>query len=374
MGFPRRVGVPATVLGNRHYVPILKGKNGEFGALQFMKPEIKESVTPLIEIPPIPWDYKNGLPAKTIDKHLLKLDAKLYKSWGIADTLFLDFRWIGERERMSDGTHPMTCLFGRVRRRGLKAIPVTDLARGRDYQRACRDIIAEDARGVCIRLQKEDFEEPQSLEDEIAEFLASLAVSATEVDLLLDLGSLLTKTGLEVSIDVPQLIAAIPNLKKWRSFMLGATGFPVDLMGLPPSQISTLRRLEWGLWRRVIIDPSVSRPPTFADYVIAHPQPPEVDPRIMRPSASIRYTTGDNWLILKGKNLKDHGYRQFHDVSKDLVNSPAYSGPQFSWGDQYINDCARRRVSSGNLTTWRMVGTSHHIALVTQQIANLFSS
>lgn len=90
----------------------------------------------------------------------------------------------------------------------------------------------------------------------------------------------------------------------------------------------------------------------------------------MRASASIRYTTEDVWLILKGKNLKDYGYKQFHDVSKSLLTNAVYSGPEFSSGDRYIRDCANRVVSSGNLTTWRRVGTSHHIAYVTQQIAN----
>ena len=114
----------------------------------------------------------------------------------------------------------------------------------------------------------------------------------------------------------------------------------------------------------------IARTPTFSDYAIAHPQPPEVDPRLMRASAGIRYTTEDVWLILKGKNLKDYGYKQFHDVSKSLLTNAVYSGPEFSSGDRYIRDCANRVVSSGNLTTWRRVGTSHHIAYVTQQIAN----
>ncbi len=357
---------------DKHYVPILKGKNGEFGALQSMTSAAKGLVTPLIEIPPIPWDHRNDSPAKTIDQHLLKVDGKLQKSWGLDHTFFVDLLWIAERETMCDGTHPMACLFERARQRGLKAIPVTGLARGEGYQQACRKIIADDKRGVCVRLQKEDFEESQNLNAQIAGLLNSLLVSPPETDLLLDLGSLHTDSG-KASVDVLSLIKAVPNLRRWRSFVLGATGFPVDLMGLPPSEISQVWRSEWALWRRISADPDVPRAPRFADYAIAHPQPPEVDPRIMRPSASIRYTTDDVWLILKGKNLKDHGYRQFHDVSKNLVNNSAYLGPQFSWGDRYISDCARRHASCGNLTTWRMVGTSHHIAFVTQQIANLSS-
>ena len=224
------------------------------------------------------------------------------------------------------------------------------------YQEACQDIVGEDKRGVCLRLQKDDFEESGSLESAITRIFGLLRVSPTDTDLLLDLGSLHTESGDELPIDVVSLVKSIPLIKKWRSFVLAATGFPVDLIGLPPSEISTVPRSEWTLWRSIAADHRITRTPIFGDYAIAHPQPPEVDPRVMRPSASIRYTTADVWLILKGKNLKNHGYQQFHDVSKSLLKNAAYSGPQFSWGDSYISDCSKRLVRCGNLTTWRRVG------------------
>ncbi len=352
------------------YVPILKGKDGEYGALESMSSEEKERITPLIEIPPVPWDHTNDVLEKTIDQHLLKVDRKLEKSWGMHQPFFVDLMWISERERMSDGTHPVAHVFSRVRLRALKAIPVTGLIRTDDYQMACREIIETDKRGVCLRLQKDDFDGQDTLETAVTKLLGSLRVSPTDTDLVLDLGSLHPETGEESSIDVVSLVKSIPFPRKWRSVVLAATGFPVDLMGLPPSEISTVRRLEWALWCSIASDTRIARTPTFGDYAIAHPQPPEVDPRLMRPSASIRYTSEDVWLILKGKNLRDHGYKQFHDVSKILLKNAAYSGPEFSWGDRYIKDCANRLVSSGNLTTWRKVGTSHHIAYVMQQIAN----
>lgn len=46
------------------YVPILKGKDGEYGALGSLSPEEKERITPLIEIPPIPWDHTEGVARK----------------------------------------------------------------------------------------------------------------------------------------------------------------------------------------------------------------------------------------------------------------------------------------------------------------------
>lgn len=146
-------------------------------------------------------------------------------------------------------------------------------------------------------------------------------------------------------------------------------------MGLPPSDSSWIPRQEWTLWLDVVQSADVlARIPAFGDYAISHTEPPEVDPRIMRPSASIRYTCESAWLVLKGRNVRDHGYEQFHDMCRDLVQRTEYSGRQFSWGDEYIDECAARRVSKGSLTTWRNVGTSHHLAFVVRQLATVVGS
>ena len=362
------------MIDHMHYVPILKGRYGEYGALHAMSADDKETITPVVEIPPIPWDFKNDQPAKTIDQHLLKVDSNLERSWGIDRALYVDLLEIGETERMRDGTHPLTYVFEKARKKGVQAIPVTGFAIGDDYQLAIRDIIKDDRRGVCLRLQREDFEESNDLHSQISALLNTLHVPKSETDLILDLRALNLQDRGNASIDVPSMIRSLPHLQRWRSFVLGATAFPVDLMGLPPSEISVIPRSEWILWKDLVVRRRVPRLPTFSDYGISHPQPSEVDPRVMRASASIRYTTEKAWLILKGKNLKDHGYNQFHDVSNKLLNKSEYSGPEFSWGDRYICECASRRVSSGNLTTWRKVGTSHHIAYVRQQLATLASS
>jgi hypothetical protein len=354
-----------------HYVPILKGRAGEYGALQEMTPEVKAGLTPLIEVPPIPWDFALDEPDKTIDQHLERLSSKIVQSWGVERPLFLDFLWIPPDERMANGDHPLAHVFGTARGEGLQLIPVTDLVRGEGYQSSCRDVIEEDARGVCIRLQKEDFEESGDLSAQVADLLQALGVPASEADLVLDLRSLAPNEGSTLRAAIPVLVRGIPYLRQWRSFTLAGTAFPENLIESPPSSYSLISRLEWIVWRNLIARAKLPRLPSFGDYAIASPQPSEVDPRIMRPSASIRYATDDAWLIPKARNLRDFGFAQFHDICRELITRPEYSGSEFSWGDWYIDECANERVGPGNLTTWRKVGTSHHLACVTRQIASL---
>ena len=198
-----------------------------------------------------------------------------------------------------------------------------------------------------------------------------MGVSPSDADLLLDLRALNPADGITLTGNVLTLISRIPLLEQWRSLALAATGFPANLTGLPPAGLSLIARLEWVLWRNVVSRARRLRLPAFADYGIAHVEPSEVDPRIMRPSASIRYTVDEAWLILKGRNLRDHGYGQFHDVCRHLIQRPEYAGPDFSSGDRYIERCANDRTGTGNLTTWRRVGTSHHIAFVVSQLATV---
>jgi hypothetical protein len=358
---------------HRHYIPILKGREGEYGALQMLQD--RNGLTPLLEVPPIPWDYEEERPAKTIDKHLEKVAQKIQRSWGPDRTILLDLLWISESERMDDGRHPIQYVFDSGRNLGIRLLPVIGLLKGDEYLDACREAEQQDHRGVCIRVQREDFADFADVAEPIGRILDGIKVPPSESHFILDLRAL-TPSERDVSAaEVIELINRIPMLVSWRSFSLAATSFPQNLMGLPPSDSSLLPRTEWTLWQQIWRNRgSIPRVPAYADYAISHPEPAEVDPRVVRPSASVRYTCADAWLILKARNLKDHGYEQFHEVCRDLIKAAQYSGRSFSWGDTYIDDCAAKRVGTGNLTTWRKVGTSHHLVFVPRQLASVFGS
>lgn len=112
------------------YVPILKGRDGEYGALQGLNSTAKDRLIPLIEMPPIPWNFEEERPDRTIDTHLEKVTQKLDRAWGSGRPFFLDFLWIAEEERMTDGGHPVNFVAESAASRGLCPIPVVGLVRG----------------------------------------------------------------------------------------------------------------------------------------------------------------------------------------------------------------------------------------------------
>jgi hypothetical protein len=354
---------------HKHYVPVLKWKQGEQQALQELSGPVKSFVTPLIEIPPVPWNYTLGVATKTIDQHLLRTSDQLYSCWGCSDILFLDMHLVPPGERMSDGRHPLKYVFDEARLLGVSLIPVTGLGRDTHYQTAVREISSVDRRGICLRISDEHLDD-DDLESLLRDTLDAVASRRAEVDLILDLADISGENPRRLSRYLVDAIRRLERFRSWRTITLVSSSFPRDLSAIPRDAIDAIPRKDWEVWNHVLSSSS-GRKPSFGDYAIQHPEPPEIDPRIMRMSASIRYTADTEWLIVKGRNVKTYGYGQYHDLCRHIVADPRFYGEDFSWGDEYIAECSRGETGTGNATTWRRVGTSHHIKVVCEQIASL---
>jgi hypothetical protein len=256
---------------------------------------------------------------------------------------------------------------------GVQVVPVVSRKKSTGYLSAAARYSVTTQSGVCIRLLVGDFEEEVDIETEVAQLLRGLDgsdISAT--DLVLDLEDLGPEAG-RAALVARSIFSMIPRKNEWRRIVLAAASFPEDLSDVDAATITTLHRCEWDLWKTLQKRPGLLPRPDliFGDYGIAHPVTKELDPRTMRMSASIRYTTPKNWLVLKGRNVRQYGFDQYFELAKALVERPEYSGSDFSWGDQYIFDCAAGITGPGNATTWRKVGTNHHLTLVAKEIANL---
>src|ERR1051325_5130701 len=354
-----------------HYVPILKGKEGEYQALHELTPAIKNRLTPLIEPVPIPYDYANEVPAKTVDEHLANFVSKIALNWGL-DPIFFDLDWIPPSETMADGRHPVKFIFDGARTAGLQAIPVTGLNRDTLYQDAVKDAIDSDHRGVCIRLESDDLDDMTSLGAQLDALVAFFGITNNDVDLLVDFSSIDPQSAGPMQIAANSIIATLPSIMDWRTLTFAASAFPPDLSRLAPNSVTPLPRTEWTIWLWLAARRArLRRLPTFGDYAIANPGWTEVDPRMMKMSAQIRYTIDTAWLVFKARNTKDFGFGQFKLICAALVGRPEYSGASFSWGDNAINDYANPSTGPGNATIWRKIGTNHHATFVVTQIASV---
>lgn len=356
-----------------HYIPCLRWKQGEYQAVLRLANGTKKVFTPLIEVPELGWDFEEKKEKKTIDQLLIPFPKRVYEKWGALPCFVDVMKHIQYSNRVANGGHPENVVFTGLREKGCSAIPVIGLERDDTHLNEIGITLAKDRRGVCFRITAEQAAR-SSLKTDLDYLLSKLAIASNNCDFILDLGApnFLPLDGF-VNV-ISTLVGGLPYLNEWRTFTILGTSFP-ETMAVVKEGIEIIPRYEWQLYKKlvVIFKRAGLRIPTFGDYAIAHPNVPEMDMRIIKPAATIRYAIEDNWCIVKGRSFRDN-QKQYHELCKRLVASQNFCGADFSYGDEYIQKCSKKEAGCGILSTWRQVGTNHHIVKVTQDIASFFAS
>lgn len=383
------------MFGDKHYIPILKGKEGEFNGLSMLNKLTKKTVTPLIDVPPyidetaetkadvpstvqlfdsLPPPPKN--PKKSLDNHLKKVADRLWYSWGWEAPIFVDLFKLDPKSRTIDGLHPIKFIFNCLRSNNIQAIPTTNLILEscEDYNQAVAEVIKEDKRGVCIRIWEEDLEVPEDLEKKINKLLSILSISPNNSHIILDFKEIKVAEINNIAQKAINAINNLPNISEWKSLTLAGSGIPESFSSIKPDEIRMFPRSEYMLWTIVRNEyENLARLPSFGDYSIVHPNFKEFNKGFKAGAPKIRYTLDLSWLVLKGKLNDDtnKSSKQYHDMSRTLVNRDEFRGPKFSWGDKYIKDSSesgtKKRAGS---TTWVAVGTNQHISQVANQLSS----
>lgn len=350
------------------YVPVLKWRQGEYQALFRLDDAQKAMVVPLIEITPPDFDFELWQPKKTIDAHLEKFPARLQQKWGARPAL-IDTGLLDPDARMAGGVHPLTWLLDRVRADGAILVPVTGLERGAAHQAAVRAAHKLDGAGGALRCSLEEAADP-GFADAIETMLDAVDFDVDLLDILIDLKSPNFEPVDGLALLLASVLTGSPAFGYARSVTILGTAFPASMAEVT-GPIQFIRRSEWLLYKALValLPPTAVRP-AFGDYCIATPNLPQNDMRLLKPSATVRYAVNDGWIVVKGVNVRDNGYDQYRTCCGTVTASNAYLGAGFSPGSAYIESCRTGSVSTGNLSTWRWVGTNHHMTKVVHDLAN----
>ncbi len=180
----------------------------------------------------------------------------------------------------------------------------------------------------------------------------------------------------EPAPNIAAWINLIPSLNEWRSFTVVAGAFPKDLAHLEKNQIHVLPRTDWLAWRNCAVS-KAGRVPTFGDYTIQHGIFEEHEGQFFNFSGSIRYTSNEAWVILRGEGVQNEdgpGYAQWRGWAQLLCERPIFSGAQFSYGDDYIHRMGKQVTDTGSAKTWLAAAFNHHMTFVARQIQALFAN
>lgn len=360
---------------SKHYVPVLRWKAAEKEALKELNDKQKEFVTPVIEIiMPQPAKLKNGEREKTPEELLMesietlksklpKMPEEIQKCWG-KTPIFVDLSLVdislrveGLKTILSVGKSLDMCL-----------IPVINLNSSPDIQSSYVTLAKENAKGMCLRLFRSNFNQ-QTLAADITNFLTLYGLDPQNIDLFVDF-----QIADGQCLKLADINQQIPDLSKWRTFTMISGAFPKDLTNFTVD-LHYIDRSDWSSWINQINTSELSRKPSFGDYTIQHPIYIKPTPG-MNPSASIRYTLKDQWMIMRGEGLrgeKSKGFAQYPANAQLLSQHKDFFGANFSFGDTYIVEKGKdiKTKETGTPRTWLRAGINHHLACVISQISNL---
>lgn len=355
------------------YVPILKGRMGEFRALSELDAGFSRGVVPLIELPLTAEavaeeespDFDDEPPIAPAD--VAKFTSDVARRWAPGRRLIFDAGpALGPRNpavEVINGLAP-------------RDFAVTPTVRPSDSENAIRHVggsIREWNLGsACIRLTGDDLDDfdaplPQTLQN----VLDLVGLPPDRVDLVLDFGPVADDQAAAFSARIARLVLAeLPFREEWRTLVCAAGAFPPDLNSIPSGVLTEIPRRDAAMW--LSIRERVSgRAPIFGDYAIAYPIAAAAVP--FAPAPQLRFTSADSWMIFKGRKRDPRGNDQFYDICSRIVSTGAVD-PHLSWGDRYVFEAGYRRdtttLGPGNAMTWRAIGTSHHIAYVANRLAN----
>lgn len=345
-----------------HYVPILRWKMGEKRAVKSLLQAEKARITPLLE-----WS-RPGEVAPEEDREVptptpRALAKDILKHWG-SRPFFYDPYWFWAGNLDGDTTK-LARYAAELANGGPRPIPVLRLNDGSAYRSALSPLTS--GRGVCIRLPYADLIEG-NLHNRMMVFFANTECTPSIVHVVADFEAHYRE------VDIAALCAQLPHIGQYRTFTVASGSFPIDLREFKGPQVFYLPREEWLGWHAQV-DKPLPRRPTFADYATLHPVLTSAK-KGLNPSATIRYTTDDHWLVMKGEGLYNEdgpGHEQYVANATLLTQRRDYRGPDFSAGDRYIRDVATAAAGTGSPTTWVQAGVNHHLTFVARQVDELIN-
>lgn len=355
------------------YMPILKWKQGEHGAVKTLLAGQKANVLPIAEIQDRLFDWKDGIYKKSWDEVLDAAAVKTRNAWGRSHEIAIDL------SNKLPGL-PSTAwerLFSNLWSEEVQAVPVITTATELAELNSLKVVSAASGKKRWMLRYILDpgaviLPTPAIVASWFRSNAALLEQPHRQIDAVIDLGHVAGWDSAAVAPDIADIIDAVSALGSWRHLTLASGAFPKNLAGLAKGT-HQIHRNDWSLFQAVRpLSSRKGRVPLFGDYGVNHIDSFEGDPRLLRMSANIRYTDGQHWAVFKAGAVQVFGYDQYVDLCKLLTALPVFKGAPFSPGDaSYELKATDPAATPGNATTWRRDATNHHIHVVLDQLAKM---
>ncbi|WP_405500457.1 beta family protein [Streptomyces niveus] len=341
------------------YVPILKAKAGELQALEHATPEVRSRMRPFLELVPDP---------ELVRDQLETFSDRAMDAIPTGEVLTVDCGALPGTQVLEGASGgPIARLSESLGLRGVDMCPVVRISDADDVLHEAAEASRSHQRGACLRVAT-GLSGATPNEDQIRTMLRTIRLDPEEVDLLIDVGPVQSGSTMDGLVEGVIKLLDLLSQWQWRHECVAAGAFPANLTGFPRGQATPVARRDLELWKQVAHHLH-GQTPDFGDFGVTHPRMPTQSRGT--PDPNMRYTTPDNWQVFVYPRVRP-GNDDFFTLSRDLVSSPHWpaTGPRTSWGDARLHECAnRQRLKAGSGTQWRAWATSHHLAMVTAEIA-----
>jgi hypothetical protein len=343
------------------YVPILKARMGEFLALGKAGPNVIGAIRPLLEVM---RGASGSLYGSVID-----FGDRLMAAAPKGMIFAVDCRYLrSARSEIDDG--PLSLVASDTHDRGICMLPVFSPGGDQDPGDVRRAAALHQA-GGCLRLGPQYL--TQAVGDDrgdlVPQLLDATGLAPAEVDLVIDLGEVCTHAARERAARLGH--AALPWARRhsWRSVTVAAGAFPSNIGDLPLGTSTAVPRWDAVLWSALAAPGIGQEGIGYGDYAVSNPR--LLDGR--SPLPNLRYASKRHWHVYRYPKTATGAFSTFHDLCQAVISSGHWPelGGEFSWGDQQIEDTARRHGGPGNATLWRAFGTSHHLAVVVDRLERI---
>lgn len=347
------------------YSPIVKGKLNDLKALGMVSGTARAQVKPLIEAMPLP---RGG----DIDKHLYKLAHYLVKHVPLGE-IYLDFYGLLPGQKIADGTDATIAGFKWMKALGRTVTPVYGFGRDDSLWQGMIPIVESNAQGFCFRIDVDDLDDlAEDTWGQILERSAELKLRPNQIDLMIDLRDVMKFEFDELQGIVADFFGINPNIRGYRSVIMAGSSALKTVGDIPKDGVGHVVRRELSLWTRVQREVVPDLPLVFGDYGVIHPEFSDQGPN-KNVNAKIRYTDRGRIIYFRGHGLlrPEKDFAQYRTLAAQVRDSGVYQGPQFSYGDRYIDLVADFNATSGNLGTWVLADMNHHLEYTTLQMSKL---
>lgn len=355
------------------YMPILKWKQGEHGAVKALTAGQKAYVLPIAEIQDRLFDWKDSVYTKPWEDVLDATALKTRNAWGRSHEIAIDL----SNKLPGLPSAAWDRLFSKLWTDGVQAVPVITPATELTQLNSLKSVSKAHGKSRWMLRYILDpgavtLPTPAAVVAWFSSNVGLLEQPHKQLDAVIDFGHVAGWDSAAVAPAIANIIEAVSALGAWRHLTLASGAFPKNLAGLAKGT-HQIHRNDWALFQAVRpLSAKKGRAPLFGDYGVNHIDSFEGDPRLLRMSANIRYTDWQHWAVFKAGAVQVFGYDQYVDLCKVLTALPVFMGASFSPGDNnYELKATDPTATPGNATTWRRDATNHHIHVVLDQLAKL---